>query len=173
MNRRFFAYAIAALMLAALSNSLFRGMRLALTSFGAGAPRAASAGGLYDPSRDAAQDLRDAAARAKAERKRVLVEVGGNWCAWCRRMELFLNANPDLAALRDRGFVVVRVSVGDGTDNSAALARFPAIPGYPHLFVLDENGELIRSQATSELESGDSYDRDRFRAFLESAGQKL
>ena len=53
----------------------------------------------------------------------------------------------------------------------AYLVRFssgliPVIKGYPHLFVLDENGKLLRSQDTSVLEQGSSYDLDKMFEFL-------
>lgn len=35
---------------------------------------------VYDPERNPADDLKAAVARAKKEKKRVLVQVGGEWC---------------------------------------------------------------------------------------------
>ena len=42
----------------------------------------------------------------------------------------------------------------------------PRINGYPHLFVLDQDGKLLQSQDTSPLESGSSYDLARMTEFL-------
>jgi hypothetical protein len=51
--------------------------------------------------------------------------------------------------------------------NEEVLSKYPKIPGYPHLFVLDKNGKLIHSQDTSELEDGrKSYNLEKFTAFL-------
>ncbi len=52
-------------------------------------------------------------------------------------------------------------------ENRAVLSRYPAIPGYPHIFVLDTDGKLLHSQGTAELEEGQSYNLQRFTAFLE------
>lgn len=124
----------------------------------------------YDASRDAAADIRDALVRARAERKRVLIEAGGNWCPWCAIMHRFYEENPPLAAARDKNFVVVKVSVESGGPVPAALKAYPAPAGYPHLYVLDENGSLIQSQNTAELEKGDGYDLEKFAFFLNAFG---
>ena len=50
--------------------------------------------------------------------------------------------------------------------NEAFLRRYPAIPGYPHFFVLDGNGRLAWSQNTSELEAKKNYDPAAMHAFL-------
>jgi thioredoxin-related protein len=120
----------------------------------------------YDPKRDAAQDIRDAAAEAKRTNRRVLLEVGGEWCSWCHHMDDFFQANPDLTALRDKSFVTVKINFSDENRNKEVLAQYPAIEGYPHLFVLDSAGALVHSQDTGALEEGKSYNLDRFTTFL-------
>src|SRR5262245_45435890 len=55
----------------------------------------------FDPARDPAKDL-DAALRiAHAANRRVIVEVGGDWCSWCHILDRFFEANPDLKRYRD------------------------------------------------------------------------
>ena len=127
---------------------------------------AADAVGRFDPSRDPAADVAAAVARAKAENKRVLVDVGGEWCTWCHIMDRFLAADAEARALRERGYVMVKVNYSRENKNSAFLSRWPKIAGYPHLFVLGPDGALLHSQDTAELESGKGYDRAKFVAFL-------
>jgi thiol:disulfide interchange protein len=126
--------------------------------------------GGYDASRDAAADIKAALASAKAGRKRVLIEAGGNWCSWCKIMDRYFEEHPELAALRDKNFVTVKVSVESGGPVPAALKSYPPPAGYPHLYVLDENGSLIQSQDTSALEAGQSYDLEKFAFFLNAFG---
>jgi thiol:disulfide interchange protein len=126
--------------------------------------------GGYDASRDAAADIKTALIQAKTAHKRVLIEAGGNWCSWCKTMHRFYDANPGLAAARDKNYVSVRVNVESGGPVPAGLQGYPAPAGYPHLYVLDENGSLIQSQNTSELEKGDSYDLEKFSFFLNAFG---
>lgn len=127
----------------------------------------------FDPRRDAAADLAVALARARAEAKRVIVDVGGEWCTWCHVMDRFIEANPDVAAAISDGFVWLKVNYSPANKNEELLSRLPKVEGYPHLFVLDSNGALLKSQRTSELESGSTYDKGKFLAFLKrSQGSK-
>jgi thioredoxin-related protein len=120
----------------------------------------------YDPKRDAAHDISDAAAEAKRTNRRVLLEVGGEWCSWCHHMDDFFAAHSDLTALRDKSFVTVKINFSEENPNKAVLGQYPAIGGYPHLFVLDSDGTLVHSQDTGALEEGKSYNLDRFTTFL-------
>jgi thioredoxin-related protein len=120
----------------------------------------------FDPARDAAADVAHAAALAKASGKRVIVDVGGEWCTWCHIMDRFIDANDDVRALIDAHYVWVKVNYSMENRNAALLGRWPKIAGYPHLFVLDASGKLVHSQNTSALESGRGYDKQRFIAML-------
>ena len=120
----------------------------------------------FDPARDAAADVATAVAQAKAEGKRVLVDVGGEWCSWCHIMDRFFAADAEARGLRERGYVFVKVNFSPENKNEALLARWPKINGYPHLFVLEPDGALVHSQDTSELEAGKGYDRAKMVAFL-------
>lgn len=138
----------------------------------AAAPAAAAKGGPYDASRDAGVDIQAALDRAKAERKRVLIEVGGNSCERCLTLHAFYGANAELAALRDAKFVVVLVAAEAGKPLPAALRAYPAPPRFPHLYVLDENASLLQSQDTALLEKGPSYDREKLEFFIKDFGSR-
>ena len=120
----------------------------------------------YDPARNPAQDLEVALRIARAAGRRVIMIVGGEWCSWCHIMDRFFAANPDLKKYRDANYVWLKVNWSADNHNEAFLRRYPAIKGYPHLFVLDSGGRLLQSQDTEELESGKSYDPAAMRAFL-------
>jgi thiol:disulfide interchange protein len=122
---------------------------------------------IFDPNRDAAKDIEAAVAEASRSGKRVFVDVGGEWCIWCHEMERYFEEHTELRALRDTNYVTVKVNWSPENKNEAVLSRYPKIPGYPHIFVLDKNGTLIHSQDTSKLEDGKkSYDIKAFTAFL-------
>ena len=120
----------------------------------------------FDPARDPAKDVAAAAAAAKAQGKRVLVDVGGEWCVWCHIMDDFIAANPDVRSVLDAGYVVVKVNWSRENKNEAFLSAYPRINGYPHLFVLDGDRKLVHSQETDVLEQGRGYDKATFLAFL-------
>jgi thioredoxin-related protein len=120
----------------------------------------------YDPRRDAEKDIKDAVTEAQKSGKRILLEVGGEWCSWCHILDKYFQDNPRLTELRDRNFLTVKINFSPENDNDALLKKYPKIPGYPHVFVLEKDGKLLHSQGTSELEQGQSYNLDRFTAFL-------
>ena len=122
----------------------------------------------FDPARDAATDLQLAMAEARHSGRRIVLDVGGEWCPWCHRMDAFLHDDAQLHALRDAGYVWMKVNYSEENENAAFLSRFPEVKGYPHLFVLDADGKLLHSQFTGALEAGKSYDRDKFVAFLKA-----
>ena len=120
----------------------------------------------FDPTRDAASDIALAVIEAKRTNRRVLLDVGGKWCVWCRIMDSYFESNADLLKLRDDNYVTVKVNFSLENENKEVLSKYPEIPGYPHLFVLDSDGKLLHSQPTGELEKGKSYDREKMTAFL-------
>jgi thiol:disulfide interchange protein len=120
----------------------------------------------FDPARDTDRDVETALKMARATRRRVLVEVGGEWCTWCHIMDRFFAANPDLKRVRDANFIWLKVNYSKENPNQALLARWPKVAGYPHLFVFDPDGRVLQSQDTSTLEAGKDYDQNAFRAFL-------
>lgn len=121
----------------------------------------------YDPRRDPEKDLAAAREEAKRSNKNIFVVVGGEWCVWCHTLDRFFYEHADLAALRDKNYVTMQVSMSQENPNRAFLSRFPYIQGYPHIFILDAAGNLIRSQTTNALEEGRSYNVKRFKEFLE------
>lgn len=128
----------------------------------------AATAGPFDPARNSAADLEAAKAEAHRTGKRILVDVGGNWCPWCRLLHGFWEAQKDVEDLRDQGFVFLMVSYSKENKNEAFLSQFPKVPGYPHFFVLDADGKLLHSQDTGVLEEGKGYSREKVAAFLKA-----
>jgi hypothetical protein len=106
--------------------------------------------------------------RRPRRRKAVLLISGGDWCIWCHYLAAFLDRETDLDAALHDVFVVAKVYVGDENQNQEFFATLPKAAGAPHFWVLSASGELLASQDTLPLEDGaKSYDRDKFRAFID------
>ena len=127
---------------------------------------------VYDPGRDAAKDIQQAVAEARRTHRRVLMEIGGNWCIWCRYFEEFYANHPDLRELRDKNYVLVRVNYSEENKNEAVIGKYGKVPGYPHIFILDSDGKLLHSENTSELEQGRGYSETAMKTFLEKWAPK-
>ncbi len=125
----------------------------------------------FDPKRDAAKDLALAVSLAKAQGKRVMVDVGGEWCSWCHLLDNFVTTDPEVKALLDKSFVWVKVNYSPENKNTELLSQWPTIKGYPFLFVLDKQGALVTAQGTGELEAGKGYDKNKVLAFLNKYAQ--
>jgi len=120
----------------------------------------------YDVTRSPADDLAEAITAAQATHKRILLEIGGAWCIWCHKLDYFFAQHSDAATFLDQHYITVKVNYSPENENTAFLAQYPPVAGYPHLFVLESDGALLHSQNTGDLESGDHHDYDKVMAFL-------
>ena len=121
----------------------------------------------YDPARDPAKDLDVLVQQTKQDGRRIMLVVGGEWCGWCHTLERYLKENAEIGALWSKHFASLKVNMSTENKNEAFLKRYPSIPGYPHLYVLEKDGTFLHSQGTAALESGSSYSAEKMRAFLE------
>jgi len=121
---------------------------------------------IFDPSRDAQADLTAGLKLATKEKKRVLIDVGGNWCGWCHKLDKLFKENVEIGKLLKDKYVIVKVNFSPENKNEALLSKFPTIQGYPHLFVLDAKGKLLHSQDTGLLETGPAHDPVKVIDFL-------
>jgi thioredoxin-related protein len=127
-------------------------------------------GAGFDPTRDAAKDIEDAIHLARKLKKRILIDVGDNACGWCRNLSEFFETNEEAARLLRKNYILVKVNWSLENENKEVLSRYPKIPGYPHLFVLDRNGKLLHSQRTFLLHSGGYHDPAKVISFLKKWG---
>ncbi len=126
----------------------------------------------FNPKRDAQKDIDNAIVEAQKLNKRILLDVGGEWCIWCRRLDSLFASNPELSKYMYDNYEVVKVNYSPENKNEKVLSHYPKIPGYPHIFILDKNGKLLRSEDTSLLESGKGHDKNKVMAFLKEWAPK-
>ena len=120
----------------------------------------------FDPSRNAAKDIENAIVQSTKENKRILLDVGGEWCIWCHRLDEFILADKEIDSTLHANFIVVKVNYSKENKNEAVLAKYPKVEGYPHFFILEKDGKLLFSKNTGELEKEKSYDREKIISFL-------
>jgi thiol:disulfide interchange protein len=105
--------------------------------------------------------------RAQEEGKRILLQVGGHWCGWCKLLDLYFNDTEPVFQKLTEGFLIVKVNWSRENRNEAFLSQFPSIRGYPHIFVLEKDGTFLHSQSTGVLEEGRSYNLEAVLGFLD------
>jgi thioredoxin-related protein len=106
----------------------------------------------FDPVRDAQKDIQDAMTEAKKFNKRILLDVGGEWCVWCHRLDSLFVQNKVLDDYLNEHYVVVKINVSKENKNEKVLSKYPKVAGYPHIFILNKYGKFVHSQDTGELE---------------------
>lgn len=127
----------------------------------------------YDAKADPQADFQVALSRASKNGKNILMDVGGEWCSWCHRMDKFLVDNAELSELLASHYVLVKVNFSEENKNEQFLKNYPDIDGYPHIFVFSPSGKRLISKSTGDLEEGKSYDLGRFKEFLTRYAPKL
>ncbi|MFZ1518991.1 MAG: thioredoxin family protein [Ignavibacteriaceae bacterium] len=120
----------------------------------------------FDPARNSFDDLKAAVELANKSNKRIILDVGGEWCIWCHRIDAFMHDTKEIKSLLDENFIVLKINYSKENKNEDFLSQYPKVEGYPHFFVLDKNGNLLHSQNTGDLEKDKDYDTDKFLAFL-------
>jgi len=147
-----------------LSLSLFIGSAYATSAVGTSSLPAYSK--VYDDQRDPFQDAAAALTLAKESNRQVLIEIGGNWCTWCHKMDSFLTKNPDVYQALHSQYVLLKINVSDSNENNDFMESLPPVLGYPHMYVSTAQGKMILSKDTAELLSGNNYSREQWFSFL-------
>ena len=120
----------------------------------------------FDPTRNPNDDLKAAVELARNNNKRIILDVGGEWCIWCHRIDAFMHNTKEVKSIIDNNFIFVKINYSKENKNEKFLSKYPPIEGYPHFFILDKEGKLLHSQNTGELEKDKDYDVEKFVAFL-------
>mgnify|MGYP001270288898 CR=1 FL=1 len=126
---------------------------------------------IYNPKANPQSDLSKAIKKAQKSNKNILLEVGGDWCPWCKKLNKLFTENKEIASLLNKYFIVLKVNYSKENKNQEFLSKYPKIEGYPHIFILDKNGLLLHSQNTGDLESGDHHDPEKVINFLNEWGK--
>ena len=125
---------------------------------------------LYNPYANAAKDIELLLVKAKKEKKQLLLQIGGNWCVWCYRLNSFVQTDSLLKQLLNENYVAYHLNYSDENKNLDCLKKlgFPQRFGFPVLVVLDANGSRLHTQDTALLEKGNGYDKEKVIAFLKN-----
>ena len=87
------------------------------------------------------QDLEGALARAKAEKKLVLVDIYAEWCAQCKELDHKTWPAPEVDAWIRQNAVAVRI---DTDKQRPDLAKKLEVRSYPSVILLDADGKELR-----------------------------
>jgi hypothetical protein len=134
---------------------------------------------IYDTHADGEQLLAEALQTARTENKRVLLDMGANWCSDSQGMFQLLTTNTPIRRMVQENYVFTMVDVnknGFKARNEKLVERLgnPISNGIPKLLILDASGKVLNTNPDERLTDSD-HDRPAIvLAYLRKwAGQTL
>ncbi len=128
----------------------------------------------YDASIDGNAQLDAAISKVKGSKKYILVQVGGDWCRWCIKLNQTIEGDAELSKLMNEKYEWVHLHYDKKNNrNEKAMERLknPTSHGFPVFVLLDSHGHYLKTFPTSELEEGNGYSHAKLVTFLQSAPQ--
>jgi thioredoxin-related protein len=133
---------------------------------------------VYDETLNPLEQIDQAVAKAKAEDKFVVCQVGGNWCSWCLRFADFATNDTTISKVISDNFEYIHVnyhprkSGGEAQQQQATalMARLNNCGrfGFPVFVVLDATGKVLHIQDSSFLEEGKGYNKEKVLRFFKN-----
>jgi thiol:disulfide interchange protein len=122
---------------------------------------------LYPAGADAKKEIDDALTKAAAEKKRVMLIFGGNWCYDCHVLDRALH-DGEAGEIMTQSFLLVHVDIGEGDKNLDLLEKYkiPLEKGVPAVAILKAGGDLLFSSHDGEFEAARRMMKRDLVAFL-------
>lgn len=133
---------------------------------------------VYNEEINPIEQIDQAVAKAKAEGKFVVCQVGGNWCPWCLKFADFIANDTAISKVIDENFEYIHVNYNPRKSQGPELVeqgkalmkrldnagRF----GFPVFVILDEEGKILHIQDSSFLEEGEGYNQEKVLRFFKN-----
>lgn len=125
---------------------------------------------IYTPEANAKEDISKAVAKAKADGKHVMVQIGGNWCPWCILFHKYINEEADIKKFVEDNYVFMLLNYSQENKNAELMAKYnnPGRMGYPVFLILNGDGQLIHTQDSGLLEEGKGYNKTKVLTFFKN-----
>ena len=124
---------------------------------------------VYDPEANAVSDINNAVTKAFDEHKHVLVQIGGNWCGWCKLFHDLTTTDEEIKAYLAENYVIVHLNYSKENQNLDVLKTldYPQRFGFPVFVILDGKGNRIHTQSSGYLEEGKGHSQKKVMEFLQ------
>jgi thioredoxin 1 len=122
---------------------------------------------LYPAAAEAKKEIDQALQRAVAEKKRVLLVFGANWCYDCHVLDRALHEGAAGRIMR-QSFLLVHVDIGEGDKNLDLVKQYKTTldKGVPVVVVLNRDGRLLYGSDDGEFEAARKMMKQDLIAFL-------
>jgi thioredoxin-related protein len=117
--------------------------------------------------KDAKVVLEEAMSRASSDDKRVLLTFGAPWCGWCHKLHDWM-AQPEIAAILDRDFIIAQIDVDRMTGGKKIQERYQpkSSAGIPWFAILDAKGKPLSTSDGPEGNIGYPFQPKEIGHFL-------
>lgn len=133
---------------------------------------------VYNEEINPLEQIDQTLAKAKADGKFVVCQVGGNWCIWCLRFADFITNDTTISKVIDENFEYIHVNYNPRKSEGAEKAQQAAALmkrldncgrfGFPVFVVLNADGKVLHIQDSSFLEEGQSYNQEKVLRFFKN-----
>ena len=122
---------------------------------------------LYREDADAKKEIDEALTTAAADKKRVMLIFGGNWCYDCHVLDQALHEG-EAGRIVKQNFLPVHVDIGEGNRNVDLMVKYkiPLEKGVPAVAILGGDEKLLYSSGEGEFEAARSMLKKDLVAFL-------
>ncbi len=125
---------------------------------------------IYNPDLDVNKQFEEAMEKAKSQNKHIMLQIGGNWCAWCIRYHRFIKNEVELDSMLNADYVVVLINYSprykDKNKEFFKKLGSPLRFGFPVFVVTDSEGKRLHTQNSWYLEKDSSFDKGKVKAFF-------
>lgn len=121
---------------------------------------------IYDVDADGAEQIAAALEGARREHKHVLLQWGDNHCAWCYKLHDLFKSDDQVRPLVYENYELVLL---EGEVNESLMKGYVGADQdytFPHLTILDAEGNVLVNQNTEILEDGSRHDPAKVGEFL-------
>ena len=133
---------------------------------------------VYNEEINPLEQIDQTLAKAKADGKFVVCQVGGNWCIWCLRFADFITNDTTISKVIDENFEYIHVNYNPRKSEGAEKAQQAAALmkrldncgrfGFPVFVVLNADGKVLHIQDSSFLEEGLGYNQEKVLRFFKN-----
>lgn len=124
---------------------------------------------IYNPDADAKKEIQNAITKAQELNKHILIQVGGNWCGWCKLFHELITSDKEISNYLNENYEIIHLNYSKENSNLDILETldFPQRFGFPVFVILDKNGKRIHTQNSAYLEEGKGHSAKKVLEFLQ------
>jgi thioredoxin 1 len=87
---------------------------------------------------------KEALQKAKAENKKIFLEIGASWCGPCKKLKAKTFTNAKVGAYFNANFINVTLDGEDGADGTMLTEKYK-LAYFPSLYIIDSTSKVLKA----------------------------